>query len=113
MTISRIIAWSSGASGVVLPAVISRSPMRYFTVPISPHRIPAASKIALTRYPVVVFPFVPVMPTTRICRLGCPANSAASHASASRASLTTIHGTVGAAGTGRSATTAAAPASIA
>ena len=53
------------------------------------------------------------MPTTCISRLGWPKNSAASSASASRASLTTIHGTPTAAAGGCSATTAAAPAAIA
>ena len=55
----------------------------------------------------------PVMPTTRISRLGWPKNCAASSASARRASLTTTHGTAAAAAGGCSATTAAAPAPIA
>ena len=55
----------------------------------------------------------PVMPTTRIWRLGCPKNSAASCASASRASATTIHGHAGVCSGARSATMAAAPAAIA
>ncbi len=35
--------------------------------------MPAASKIDATRYAVVVLPLVPVMPITRISRLGWPA----------------------------------------
>jgi hypothetical protein len=45
-TIWRIRPCTSGASGVVLVAVVSRSPIRYVTVPIKPQRIPADSKIA-------------------------------------------------------------------
>jgi hypothetical protein len=36
----------------------------------TPHFIPALSKIDASRYDVVVFPFVPVMPTTRMRSLG-------------------------------------------
>jgi hypothetical protein len=57
-------------------------------------------------------PFVPVMPITRISRLGWPKNSAAKDASAMRASRTPTHGTR-ASTAGLSATTAAAPAAIA
>ena len=57
----------------------------------------------------VVLPLVPVMPTTGISRLGCPATSAPSSASARRASRTSIHGTVTPAGRGSSETTSAAP----
>src|ERR1041384_953785 len=53
------------------------------------------------------------MPITRISRLGWPKNSAASHASARRASLTTSHGAGVEVGAARSATIGAAPAAIA
>ena len=71
-SISRSICCTSGASGVVRAASRTSPPMRYCTVPIRPQRMPAASTAACTRYDVVVLPFVPVMPTTRIRRLGWP-----------------------------------------
>ena len=71
--------------------------------------MPAASMAACTRYDVVVLPFVPVMPTTRILRLGWPKKCAASRASASRPSLTVTHATGHPSGAPASATTATAP----
>ena len=49
VTIRRMKDCSSGASGVVRVASIERAPMRYITVPIIPHRTPAASRIAAVR----------------------------------------------------------------
>ncbi len=57
----------------------------------------------------VVFPFVPVMPTTRMRRLGWPKNADAASARASRPSLTVAHGTGHPGGGSASATTAIAP----
>ena len=78
----------------------------------TPHFIPPASKIAASRCAVVVLPFVPVMPTTRMRSLGCPWKSAASSASARRASATRSIGTPMPA-SGCSETTATAPRSTA
>ena len=66
------IASSSIASGVVCPAVIASSPIRYWIVPITPVSPPRARNNASTRYDVVVLPFVPVIPTTASDRDGCP-----------------------------------------
>ncbi len=71
-TICRNMRCTSGASGVVRDAGSSWSPTEYVTVPRRPHFLPAASKTARNKYAVVVLPFVPVMPTTCIERLGCP-----------------------------------------
>ncbi len=64
----------SSASGVVCSAGINRSPKRCPTVPIVPQRgAPSAPSTAdWTRCAVVVFPLVPVMPTTSSAKLGCP-----------------------------------------
>jgi hypothetical protein len=71
-TISRSRPCTSGASGVVRVASRTSLPIRWPTVPSTPQVMPAASKIAPSRYAVVVFPFVPVMPTTCISALGLP-----------------------------------------
>ena len=51
----RSCAWRSGASGVV------REPV---SVPMTPHRTPSSDSRCCTNVTVVVFPFVPVTPTT-------------------------------------------------
>ena len=68
---------------------------------------PAASQIAATRCVVVVFPAVPVTPTTRNAREGWPWNASASNAMSRRASSLTTCGT--ASGSGRSTSSADAP----
>ena len=45
-------------------------------VPIRPISTPALSRMERTRYVVVVFPLVPVMPIIFILRAGCPKNAA-------------------------------------
>ena len=74
----------SGASGVVSASRSRTPPTRASTVPSRPLGRPAASNIAATRNAVVVFPFVPVTPTTAMCSLGLPAITCASGPSASR-----------------------------
>ena len=59
--ISASICWRSVASGVV------RAPVR---VPMTPVGVPWCSRIAWIMRTVVVLPFVPVTPTTRIARDG-------------------------------------------
>ena len=110
-SIRRKVACSSIASGVVRSTSSSTPPTTCFTVPSSPRRIPAASRISRTRKAVVVLPFVPVTPTTRSSAVGSPENRAASGAIAARASATTTCGT--ASSSSRSTTSAAAPASTA
>ena len=67
----------------------STPPTTCFTVPSNPHRIPAASSTSRTRNAVVVFPLVPVIPTTFSSAVGSPQNRAATGAIAARASATT------------------------
>ena len=115
-TISRSICWTSGASGVVRSAAFtsfSPGPVLYATVPSIPHRMPAASNIDTSRYAVVVFPFVPVIPTTRMSPLGCRKNVSARTARASRASVAVAHATCAPSGAAVSETTATAPRSSA
>ena len=107
-SIRRKVACRSIASGVVRSTSSSTPPTTCFTVPSSPHEIPAASRISRTRNAVVVFPFVPVTPTTRSSAVGSPKNRAASGAIAARASATTIWGT--STSSSRSTTSATAPA---
>ena len=62
--ISASSACRSSASGVVFPSgqgAWSRNDPP--SVPITPHAIPEASSMSRTRWVVVVFPLVPVMPT--------------------------------------------------
>ena len=51
-------------------------------VPIRPVLIPLASRISLTIYVVVVFPFVPVIPTVKSSFAGYPKKAADIYASA-------------------------------
>ncbi len=64
-------------------------PTTCLTVPSKPHRTPAASRTSRIKNAVVVFPFVPVIPTTFSLPVGSPQNRAASGAIAARASPTT------------------------
>ena len=52
----------SSDSGVVFTAGRTRAPRWYSMVPISAVVFPAARSTESTRYPVVVLPFVPVIP---------------------------------------------------
>ena len=107
----RKVACRSIASGVVRSTSSSTPPTTCLTVPSSPQRIPAASRISRSRKAVVVLPLVPVTPTTRSSAVGSPQKRAASGAIAARASATTTCGT--ATSSSRSTTSAAAPASTA
>ena len=72
---SAIVATSrcrSGASGVVLGKGSGRPSIRTPVVPITPGVRPSARRIASSRKVVVVFPFVPVTPTTVIPSAGRP-----------------------------------------
>ena len=89
----------------------STPPTTCFTVPSSPHRTPAASRISLTRKAVVVLPLVPVTPTTFSSPVGSPQNRAARGAIAARASPTTTSATPSP--SARSTTNPTAPASTA
>ena len=60
----RKVACRSIASGVVRSTSSSTPPTTCLTVPSNPHCIPAASRISRIRNAVVVFPLVPVTPTT-------------------------------------------------
>ena len=82
----RKVACSSIASGVVRSTGSSTPPTIRFTVPSSPVWIPVRSRMWRTRNAVVVFPFVPVMPTTRSSSVGSPKKRAAACAIAARAS---------------------------
>jgi hypothetical protein len=62
-------------------------------VPMTPGVRPSARKIASSRNVVVVFPFVPVTPTTVIASAGCPKNAAEIGPIAARTSGTLIWGT--------------------
>ena len=86
--------------------------MRYVTVPIKPHWMPAASSCADQKAGRRLAVGAGDADDAHLAP-GCWKNSADSHASARRASLTTIHGTVTSAGGGDSATTAEAPAAMA
>ncbi len=99
----------SGASGVVRSASRVVPPVSYPTDPIRPHGHPAASKMAASRYVVVVLPFVPVTPTTVRSWLGSWWKAAASSASARRASSTITHATRPSTGGADADTTSTAP----
>jgi hypothetical protein len=109
-SIRRNVPCRSIASGVVRSTLSSTPATTCFTVPSSPVAIPAPSRISRIRKAVVVFPFVPVTPTTRSSEVGSPKNRAATGAIAARALGTTIWGT--ATSSSRSVTRATAPASI-
>ncbi len=98
---------SSIASGVVLTTSFSTPPITDFTVPSRPVWRPAASSSSRARNAVVVFPFVPVTPTTSSVALGSPLNRAAAGAIAARTSGTWISGMPRF--RGRSTTSATAP----
>jgi hypothetical protein len=101
---------SSTASGVVCPAAVPSSPIRYWIVPMRPVLWPAARSMDSTRKDVVVLPLVPVMPTRVRAREGWPKNAAASRPSASRADGTRTRGaSPPGSGSAPSATTATAP----
>ncbi len=68
----RKVACRSIASGVVRSTPSSTPPTTCFTVPSRPQEMPAPSRISRTRNAVVVFPFVPVTPTTRSSAVGSP-----------------------------------------
>ncbi len=106
-SISRNSRCRSIASGVVRCTPRRSPPTRASTVPISPGRRPAAARIAKSRNDVVVFPLVPVTPTTSSSRVGSPKKTSAAGAIAARASRTTSCGT-GTSST-RSTTRATAP----
>ena len=106
-SISRNRRCRSIASGVVRTTPRRSPPTRASTVPSRPGRRPAAARIANRRKLVVVFPLVPVTPTTSSSRVGSPKNTSAAGAIAARASRTTICGT--ARSSARSTTSATAP----
>ncbi len=105
------VACRSIASGVVRSTSSTAPPTTCRTVPISPHWNPAASSTSRIRNAVVVFPFVPVTPTTRSSAVGSPQNRAARGAIAARASATTTCAT--SKSSSRSTTSPTAPASTA
>ncbi len=84
---------SSVASGVVWGTGSDMPSMRAPVVPMMPERSPAAAAIRSSRYVVVVFPFVPVTPSTRIARAGSPWNRAQSGPSTLRTEPTRACGT--------------------
>ncbi len=104
----------SGASGVVAWTgfATSRPPTRSTAVLDIPVRTPAVSRAETTRRLVDVFPSVPVTPTTARRWLGSSYHQHAAVARARRLSSTTSCGTARP-GSGRSTTTAAAPAATA
>ena len=110
-SISRKSRCRSIASGVVNGAERRSPPTIHSTVPTSPVDLPAASSIACSRNVVVVFPFVPVTPTTSSSFVGSPKNTSAATAIAALESGTTSCGT--ATSKDRSATSARAPRSSA
>ena len=71
-SISRNVRWRSIASGVVRSIARRSPPTNEATVPSRPLCIPAASSIARVSQAVVVFPLVPVTPTTCSSRVGSP-----------------------------------------
>ena len=71
---------------MVFLVVSSSLPMTAPTVPIMPTLCPAASKMALTMWAVVVLPLVPVRPMTVIFSAGWLNHAADSSASAYRLS---------------------------
>ena len=76
-SITANIACRSGASGVVNALGRARGSApgvrtRVRTVPSSPLDRPAAASPASSRCPTVVFPLVPVTPSTRIRAVGSP-----------------------------------------
>ena len=80
---------SSMDSGVVRSVCRTRSPIMFWIVPMRPTFAPTVfSRICLSRYVLVVLPFVPVMPIMHILSAGCPYQFAPSAASAARASGT-------------------------
>ncbi len=83
-SISRKSRCRSIASGVVNGAGRGSPPTRHSTVPTSPGRRPAASRIARSRNAVVVFPFVPVAPASSSSFVGSPKNTSAATAIDSR-----------------------------
>ncbi len=68
----RRMACRSTLSGVVRATGSTTPPMRDSIVPSSPAEPTAASSTACIRNAVVVFPFVPVIPTTSSAPLGWP-----------------------------------------
>ena len=110
-SISRKIRCRSIASGVVRTTPRRSPPTRASTVPSRPGRRPAAARMAKSRNDVVVFPLVPVTPTTSSSSVGRPKNSSAATAIAARALGTTTCGT--GRSSGRSTTSATAPRSTA
>ncbi len=99
-------------SGVVLSVFITLLPITTPIVPIMPVFIPPACMIERIIYEVVVFPFVPVMPTVTISFAGWPYHAAATDAIAARVSFTITTGMLPHL-TGSCAKIAAAPASAA
>ena len=71
-TMRRKVCWRSIASGVVRSTSSSTPPTTRLTVPSRPVWRPAASSRWRTRKAVVVFPFVPVIPTTSSSAVGSP-----------------------------------------
>ena len=59
-------------AGVVVTAARLPLGVRYPVVPIRPVVCPAARRIESTKNAVVVFPFVPVTPTSCSASAGCP-----------------------------------------
>ena len=106
-SIARNVAWRSIASGVVRTAGRSSPPTTDVTPPSRPHGRPAASSSCRTRWVVVVFPLVPVIPTTGSVAVGSPWKRAAARAIAARTSATSTSGTPSP--SGRVTTSAAAP----
>ncbi len=103
--------WSSVASGVVKGSGVTSPPNRTPSVPITPGRRPAAASTASRKNVVVVFPLVPVMPSTGSARDGSPWNRAATGPIDRRTDRTLAWGTAGA--TTRSTMSATAPRSTA
>ena len=83
--ISRSSSWTSQDSGVVRQAGSSSSPIILRFVPMRPHFSPVVpSRMALMRFVVVVFPEVPVTPTSFMCSAGRPSRFAEVSASPRR-----------------------------
>ena len=88
----RAVAGSPAASGVVRATGTSSPAMRAPTVPTTAGTRPAAAAMDSTRWQVVVFPLVPVTPTSSRCWDGSPCTRAASGPIAARVSGTTRAG---------------------
>jgi hypothetical protein len=107
-TIQRSSRCSSGASGVVSAVSRCSRPTRAPSVVTTPAHSPVASSAARTSVLVVVFPLLPVTATRRSSSAGSPASSAPSGPRTARTDGTVSCGAD--TGSGRSVSSAAAPA---